>query len=97
MLGEKFFSIKMRFVVVCKESVTASDAKLASTAVCNTIERLRSDTEFSLFWDSAISRACELQLPEPRLPRTRRPQDNIMQALIQVFFFTKRILSEDLL
>jgi hypothetical protein len=73
MLGEKFFSITDALSLQ-GESVTASDAKLASTAVCNTIERLRSDTEFSLFWDSAISRACELQLPEPRLPRTRRPR-----------------------
>ena len=74
MLGEKFFSITDTLSCSLQgENVTASDAKLASTAVCNTIERLRSDTEFSLFWDSATSRACELQLPEPRLPRTRRP------------------------
>ena len=54
-------------------NTTAFDAKHAAETVCKTLSGLRSDTEFNAFWDSANTKAQQLHLSEPALPRVRRP------------------------
>ena len=74
MLGEKFYAITdMLSRSLQAKNVTASDAKLASEAICKNIVRLRSDEEFDSFWEKATTKASELQLSDPVLPRNRRP------------------------
>ena len=55
------------------KDVTASDAKFASEAICKNIMRLRSDEEFDSFGEKATTKASELQLSDPALPRNRIP------------------------
>ena len=54
-------------------NTTAFDAKHAAETVCKTLSGLRSDTEFNAIWDSANTKAQQLHLSEPALPRVRRP------------------------
>ena len=74
MLGEKCYAITdMLSRSLQAKDVTASDAKLASEAICENIVCLRSDEEFDSFWEKATTKASELQLSDPVLPRNRRP------------------------
>ena len=74
MLGEKLYAITdMLSRSLQAKDVTASDAKLSSEAIYKNIVRLRSDEEFDSFWEKATTKASELQLSDPVLPRNRRP------------------------
>ena len=57
--------------------MTAADAKKAAAATFQTVERFRSEEEFSTFWKKAVGKSQELQLIEPRIPRSRRPPQRI--------------------
>ena len=67
MLGYKLYSLTDSLSSSLQgENVMASDAKKASETVCKAIQRLRSDVEVS------ITKGQELQLADPRIPKTRK-------------------------
>ena len=74
MLGEKFFGITDSLSSSLQgKNVTACDAKAASNTVCEKLVKMRADSEFDTFWERATTKAEELQLTDPTVPRVRRP------------------------
>ena len=74
MLGVKFYGLTD--ILNCTlqgRHITAFDAKGAARAVCQTLLDLRSDTSFITFWEDTTTKAQQLNLCAPALPRTRRP------------------------
>ena len=87
MVGERFFSLTDSLSLALQgENVSAIEAKKAAAATCQTIQRYRLDEEFSTFWDEAVAKAQELQLMDPRIPRSRRPPKRIDSGSTQCSF-----------
>lgn len=73
MLGEKFFGMTDSLSSSLQgKNVTACDAKVASNTICEKLVKMRDDTEFDTFWERTTTKAEELQLTDPILPRVRR-------------------------
>ena len=73
-LGVKFYGITDSLSCTLQgSSITAFDAKHAATAVCQTLLGFWSDLSFDSFWEDATTKAHELQLQQPALPRACRP------------------------
>ena len=78
MVGDRFFHLTDSLSVALQgENVTATEAKRAAAATCKTIQRFRSDEEFSMFWERTVATAKDLQLSDPSIPRQRRPPRRI--------------------
>ena len=74
MVGERFISLTDSLSLALQgKNVTATEAKKAAATTSLTIQRFRSDEEFSTFGDRAVAKAQELQLMEPHIPRSHRP------------------------
>ena len=78
MLGEKFFGMTDSLSSSFQgKNVTACDTKAASNIVCEKLVKMREDAEFDAFWERATTKAEELQLNDPILPRVRRPPKRV--------------------
>ena len=77
-VGARFYSFtdSLSLTLQC-ENVTASEAKKSATSIGKSIQRFRSDEEFSFFWEKTVARAQELRLSDPCVPRSRRPPRHI--------------------
>ena len=74
MLGEKFFGMTNSLNSSLQgKNVMACDVKAASNIVCEKLVKMREDAEFDALWEHATTKAEELQLNDPILPRVWRP------------------------
>ena len=53
-------------------SLTAAEAHTIANLTCQTIERIRTDACFDLFWEKTLSLQSSLGIDEPELPRRRK-------------------------
>ena len=52
--------------------MSAVEGQSVANMSVKTLQTMRSDTQFDLFWAKVISSACELNINEPSLPRKRK-------------------------
>lgn len=55
-----------------KESVTAAEGKKMATLTVQTLQTMRNDEQFALFWEKVKKRQHDLKIDEPQLPRKKR-------------------------
>ena len=52
--------------------ISASEGQAVSSLTVKTLEKMRSDDHFNLFWETVIHKANALEVCEPSLPRHRQ-------------------------
>lgn len=55
-----------------KESVTAAEGEKMATLTVQTLQTMRNDEQFALFWEKVKKRQHDLKIDEPQLPRKKR-------------------------
>lgn len=55
-----------------KESVTAAEGEKMATLTVQTLQTMRNDEQFALFWEKVKKRQHDLKIYEPQLPRKKR-------------------------
>ena len=79
--------------------ISASEGQAVSSLTVKTLEKMRSDDHFNLFWETVTHKANALEVSEPSLPRRRqRPAhyesvnatpefvDNAQDYFLQIYF-----------
>ena len=54
--------------------ISTSEGQAVSSLTVKTLEKMRSDDHFNLFWETVTHKANELEVSEPSLPRRRLRQ-----------------------
>lgn len=54
-------------------ALTAAEAHHVADLTCQTLERIRDDKCYDLFWERALTLQNDLDIEEPDLPRMRKP------------------------
>ena len=79
--------------------ISASEGQAVSSLTAKTLEKMRSDDHFNLFWETVTHKANALEVSEPSLPRRRKrparyesgsatPEfvDNAQDYFLQIYF-----------
>ena len=58
-------------------ALTAAEAHHVANLTCQTLERIRDDKSYDLFWEKALQLQRDLDVDDPMLPRMRKPPEDM--------------------
>ena len=83
--------------------ISAADSQRLAAASIATLQKMRTDASYQLFWQSTCDLRAQMKLPEPKLPRRRKPPTRFQigsrkvshPATVQVLYRAQYFLALD--
>ena len=76
-----------------KPTLTTGDCQSLASLSIKTMQKLRSDNSFDLFWTNVNSKADKLEIGPPELPRKQRRPTRFLEMLSQNFLQKSNLIT----